>query len=291
MERVIQLHKAVVTEALGFVGFQLCRCLLGEGIEVAAIDELGGNKEKENKHDYFGRNALFTFFEGKSSHVDLEKAFAEADVCFYINGRSGISTQAGFLHKTIGAVSENIRALLGKVSGTPPLFVLASSTEIYGETLGKVEETADPLPASPGGIVSLVEEALFLESEVPLSILRLPEIYGPDQPSDGSFNRLLRGEPPIREPLDVLYIEDAVKALFSAADKSASGIFNVGSGKDDQWLQGQRYIIPDESRSDKSDDSPKTWFAIEKATKAFDFQPATPLEKGIDIQKRQMRTE
>lgn len=285
------MYKAVVTEALGFIGYELCCYLLQEGIEVAAIDELDGDKEKAEKYDYFGRNALFTFFEGKMGEVSLENAFDRADVCFYIGNCSNAAVKPGMIHDAIVKVSDNIRSLFMKTKKNAPLIIHASSTEVYGKRSGEIKETEETLPASPEGIVSLVEEALLLRGKARVSILRFPEIYGPNQPDHGGFHRLLNGGKPDREPVDVLFIEDAVRALYAAAEYSATGIYNVASGKANQWHSGKRYITEEETRSVVLDTKAETWFDIEKAEKAFQFKPKISLEKGIDIQKRQMRTE
>lgn len=283
------LQKAVVTDALGFIGFHLCRRLLDEGIEVAAIDDLGTEKrQKENRMDYFGRNALFTFIDGKIGEVSLKEAFEGTDVCFYLAGESFTAGRQRNLYKSISTLCRKVRALADAAGEQPPHVIYASSTDVYGRVSGKVDESAELSPTTPHGILSLTEEAILLDGGLPVTVLRLPEVYGPGQPSSGGFHQLLSGGSFGHEPVDVLYIDDAIEAFLLAAAQPVSGIFNVASGKPGEWHRGMEYILGEMGSDVRHDE---TWFSIEKAERTFGFTPKVAIKEGIDKQKKQMRNE
>ncbi|HEX6923007.1 MAG TPA: NAD-dependent epimerase/dehydratase family protein [Bacillales bacterium] len=282
------MKKAVVTEALGFIGFQLCSRLLEEGIEVAAVDDLkkgSEGAEKENKLNYFGRNALFTFYNGEIAKVSLRKVFEGADVCFDLSPQDSCGEKE--FHHALHNIFENIRIFVDNVSEKEPFFILDSSTDLYGKASGKVDESAELAPVSSPGLVSLVKESLFSHHGLPLAVLRFPEIYGPGQPSTGSLHRLISGETPDHEPADVLYIEDAVSALIAAAEKSTPGTFNIASGKIGEWSRAREHVTGENLASKKIDRN-ETSFSIEKAKETFGFIPEKPLKEGIEEQKRQV---
>ncbi|HEX7064482.1 MAG TPA: NAD(P)-dependent oxidoreductase [Bacillales bacterium] len=278
------MKKAVVTEAMGFIGFHLCSRLLEEGIEVAAIDNLRNGRdkeEKENKLDYFGRNALFHFYNGEMSNLSVRETFEETDVCFYLT--PSFLREEEEMYKALHDAFENIRIFHDAVVRKhDPFFILVSSTDVYGRVSGRIEESEAISPLSLQGMLALVHESLFDFKELPLSVLRFPEIYGPGQPSAGSFHKLLHGAPPDDVPLDLLYIKDAVEALIAAADKSLAGVFNIASGRSDQWKRAEAYIT---DASLPEDGTGETWFSIDKARAAFGVNPETSLEQGIEEQK------
>lgn len=273
------MEKAVLTGALGFVGFHLCNRLLEEGIDVVAIDE----KQSDEQLDYFGRNALFTFFDGRSKEVPPHDALTDADVCFHLET---LSREEGSVQHTVKRMNRKIRAMISAFPETPPFFIVASSTAVYGSQSGEIDESVKPAPNTAFGRICRAQESLLADCGIPLSVLRFPEVYGPGQPATGSFHRLLRGCDPGRTGDDVLFIDDAAEALFLAGHATVPGTFNVASGKPGQWERGKRYIL---GESASCTTNGETCFNIEKAKAAFGFIPRMGIEEGIDRQKERMK--
>ncbi|HEU5139074.1 MAG TPA: NAD-dependent epimerase/dehydratase family protein [Bacillales bacterium] len=280
------MKKAVVTEALGFIGFHLCDRLLEEGIEVTAIDNLanGRNKEeKENKLDYFGRNALFDFHDGEVKDISMRQPFKEADVCFCLT--PCFLQEEEEMHTALHDAFENVRIFNDETANeNNPVFILASSTDIYGRVSGEIEESEIISPITMMGMMAVVHESLLDFRELPLLVLRLPEIYGPGQPSAGSLHQLLQGETPSEAPLDLLYVKDAIEAFIGAAQKPVTGTYNIASGRSNQWKMAKDFI-KGEGLSTGEDKSEEIRFCIDKARNTFGFQPRTSLEEGIEEQR------
>lgn len=82
------MEKAVVTEALGIIGFHLCQRLLEEGVEVLAIDDLSDKRDKEERLHYFGRNALFSFLDREKNNFSFDEVIKGSDVYFHLTDAS-----------------------------------------------------------------------------------------------------------------------------------------------------------------------------------------------------------
>ncbi len=124
-------------------------------------------------------------------------------------------------------------------------FFFVSSTEVYGEALD-LSENALPQPSTINGLALYVGERycrIFRdEFDMNLIILRLPNVYGPDEKS-GLFYRLVRegnqkGEillPGLPEtPCSFLHVEDVIDFVKRAIDEDYSSealIVNLSTSK------------------------------------------------------------
>jgi nucleoside-diphosphate-sugar epimerase len=139
------------------------------------------------------------------------------------------------------------------------------------------------------------------EYSLPLTIVRLPNIYGP---GDGSHRfvptfvqKCLSGTKPLEvmgspEVLrDFMYVEDAARALLLAADGESSGkVYNMGSGSEQTMSRVAEAILKAAGRSGEEIcylDSSEQAFSYNvldstHATTALGFKAIIPLVEGID---------
>ena len=126
-----------------------------------------------------------------------------------------------------------------------PHFVYASSAAVYGEPrYTPMDEEHPTNPQSPYGVSKLSSEKYLLayqrERDIPATILRIFNCYGPRQPRYVMFDFLkkLKENP---DELEVIgtgdqvrtycYVSDAVEGIINAADEEASGeVFNLAGG-------------------------------------------------------------
>lgn len=278
------MNKAVVTGALGFIGFHLCQRLLEEGIEVTAIDSLDRSGEKEERLDMFGRNALFTWVDPRSGGNELQEAFERCDVCFQLWALPPAELQKGGGQ---GCFAETVTAAGRFPSSKLPFLVFVSSTEVYGSQSGEVKETAATEPTTSRGTMNLASEAFLENTDFPLAVLRICEVYGPLQSTKGSIHQLIEGGSPQQDVDDLVYIDDAIAAAYAAANVSVSGIFNIASGKPGQWDEAKTYILGDNYENNQSSED-QMWYSIEKARKLFGYEPKIPIKEGIHKQMASM---
>ena len=128
------------------------------------------------------------------------------------------------------------------------LFILASTAQVYGEPQQeKMDENHPISPKSPYAIGKYTAEryCLFYQQtyNIPVTIFRFFNVYGPDQPDNVVVPSLLRKISAAQGRLDMfgskedsrdfLYVKDICEAIELAVRKKPVGeIINLGSGKE-----------------------------------------------------------
>lgn len=126
---------------------------------------------------------------------------------------------------------EPTEAILASLSGTPlRSFVYLSSTSVYGDCHGDIVDEDTPCaPGSPAGERRLAVERLLLARHaldgLPVSILRLPAIYGPGR--DGLAGRILQGTYAVIGDGagfgNRIHVEDLAAAALAATERATPG--------------------------------------------------------------------
>lgn len=136
-----------------------------------------------------------------------------------------------------GDTDSRIRGFLARLTAPPAALVYLSTTAVYGDTSGaSVDETTAPNPSSDRGRRRLDAERAVLgwgrETGVPVRILRVPGIYGPDRIP---VERIRQGAPVLRAadagPGNRIHVDDLAAVSLAAADfVGPEAVFNVGDG-------------------------------------------------------------
>lgn len=140
---------------------------------------------------------------------------------------------------SVGQSDPRIRRFLGAISGDalPSRIVLISTSGVYGDCRGEwVDEDRPPQPDADRARRRFDAETTLRawgESHgVPVVILRVPGIYGPDRlPRE----RLARGLPVLREDespwSNRVHVDDLARACLAAARRGRSGgVYNISDG-------------------------------------------------------------
>jgi len=230
--------KFLVTGGTGFLGQDVINRLLADGNEVVLL----GRSAPQNNP------AGCQFFEGditkpetleacKGQHPDIKTVVHLAalvprtkdediasDMC-QVNVQGTIN-----LLNVFGESLEN--------------FVYASTAEVYGlpSSDKPIAETDLPMPLSNYGASKLSGEhfcrVFSAKTNLPISMLRFTVLYGPGdriaRAVPNFINKALKGENLEvyggEELRDYLHVSDAAKAVYLAAIKPVSGVFNIGTG-------------------------------------------------------------
>lgn len=241
------LTKVVVTGAAGFIGGQLCRRLIADGVpQVVGIDSLRSG-------DWSRTPGEVERVECDISDLGLTE-WAEildgAEVVYHLAAEkynSSKSTPERLLNANVIATERLVRASAIANIGR---FVFTSSLYAYGSMGPKIMSEGDlPAPSTLYGASKLMGENILrsLDRELGLSwnVARLFFIYGPHQHAEGgyksvimtNFERMLAGQPPLilgdgKQSLDYVYVEDCVTALMKLAVSDVEHrIVNVASGR------------------------------------------------------------
>jgi UDP-glucuronate 4-epimerase len=305
----------LVTGAAGFIGSHLTERLLGDGVEVRAVDRLSDYYDLELKRANLAlleSQKGFTFTEGDLNQTDLDSLLEGVDVVFHLAAQPGVRASWGREFEIY--LADNLLATqrLLEASRQRDLrrFVFASSSSIYGDAEHfPTSESDRPAPVSPYGVTKLAGEHLcrqyFRGFGVPTVALRYFTIFGPRQRPDMAFNRFIRagldGEPITvfgdgKQERDFTYVSDAVAATVAAGERGAPGqAYNVAGGNAAtvaEVIEILGNLLGGELAVDHQPavigDARKTGADTSSAREDLGFSPAVPLEEGL---RRQVEVE
>jgi UDP-glucose 4-epimerase len=243
--------RCLVTGGAGFIGSNLVDALLARGDQVTVVDDLSTGRRANLEEALAGGAELVELDIRDREPLLREVERAAPDVVFHlaaqIDVRKSVADPAFDASINVGGTANVLEAV--RQTGTPRLVFASTGGAIYGEGEGReipFPETAALAPLSPYGqskqaaeLYLAMYERLYGTSSV---CLRLGNVYGPRQDPLGEagviaiFCGLLRegGRPTVygdgRQTRDYIFVGDVVSAILAAADSTATGAINVGTG-------------------------------------------------------------
>jgi len=238
--------KYIVTGGAGFIGSHIVEAIAGSH-EVVVIDNFSTGK-RENLSMFADS---ISGIQGSITDLPLLKdAFKGADGIFHL---AAIASVARSVDDPVATHETNLTGTLNVLLAARDCgvrkVVFASSSAIYGDepTLPKREDMP-PVPLSPYAISKLAGEyycKVFSELFGMKTVsLRYFNVFGPRQDPHSEYaavipkfiTRLLDNQPPLifgdgMQSRDFVYVKDVVQANILAMQSSATGTFNIGSGK------------------------------------------------------------
>ncbi len=237
--------KVIVGGGAGFIGGALSRELSSLGMDVLAIDDL-----KNGQPPLLAQKRL-TFEKADLSQPKVLRRFLDGkSPSFYIHV-AGQSDPAISVEQPEKDLERTVVPLLrmNEVFREVPVegILFVSTGEVLSGADQEAKDEQEPVnPENPYGAAHLLAER-YLEyfcggQGVPLTILRLPPVYGPGmrQSGEGGFvakaaRFVLDGYPywPLRlrnnglKFRDLLYIDDAVGAIVSVLSAEMRGVLHV----------------------------------------------------------------
>ena len=242
--------KVLITGGAGFIGSNLARAFIKEGVKVKIIDNFSTGK-RENIEDIKDK---IEFIEGDiTDKRTIEEAVKGVD---YVLHEAAIPSVARSVEDPISSNHANITGTLLLLEASRRFnikrVIYASSSSAYGDTptLPKREDMK-PLPLSPYAITKLTGEyymKVYCELfKVETISLRYFNVFGPYQDPKSEYaaviprfiTRMLRDEPPVifgdgLQTRDFCYIDNVIDANFKAikAGRVAVGkVFNIACGR------------------------------------------------------------
>ncbi|MFG1668020.1 UDP-glucuronic acid decarboxylase family protein [Streptomyces sp. Y7] len=238
--------RVAVTGGGGFLGSHLCEALLRRGDAVVCLDDLSTGRPENIAH--LRKYPAFQFI-----HADVSVV---ADVPGQLDAVAHLASPASppdYLRmplQTLAVGSRGTENALELARRTGARFLLASTSEVYGDPLVHPQEESYWGNVNPIGPRSVYDEAKrYAEAVsfayhrthgVDVGIVRIFNTYGPRmRPNDGrvvsSFiAQALGGEPLTiygdgKQTRSFCYVSDLVRGLVAMLDSSETGPVNLGN--------------------------------------------------------------
>jgi UDP-glucose 4-epimerase len=237
--------RILVTGGAGFIASHLVDRLLEGGHQVAVVDNLEtGNRENLNPAaefhlvDVYDREALEAVFKQFKPQVVNHHA-AQMNVVR--------SVREPVYDARINVIGTLNLLELSEAHGVERFMFASTGGAVYGNiTKFPADEDHPVHPLSPyGASKGAVELYLGVYSQVkdlPVTIFRYPNVYGPRQSARGEagvvaiFSQMmLQGKTPRifgdgSKTRDYVFVQDIVRASLIALEKNVTGLFNLGWG-------------------------------------------------------------
>ncbi len=233
------MNRAIITGATSMIGIALTKELLSRGIEVTAII-----RQKSHKKELLPENKLITVTECELEKLSSFVPADKADALFHLAWSGTSHTERDYPSVQQKNIAYTLDAVnLAERAGCS-VFLGAGSQAEYGRTSDKLSDKTAVNPDSAYGIAKYAAGKLSRLLCFKLGIkhiwTRILSVYGPHDSSQtmisSSLNSLLHDRPkdytPCEQVWDYLYVEDAAKALYLAAENGQDGaIYPIGSGE------------------------------------------------------------
>ncbi|MBT8404665.1 MAG: NAD-dependent epimerase/dehydratase family protein [Gemmatimonadetes bacterium] len=241
-------RRVVVTGAAGFIGSRVAAGLAAAGADVVGVDCFDPYYAEAQKRANVARiRGRFRLLETDLAEVDLEPLLDGVSCVFHLSAQAGVrgSWASGFDHYVRANIQVTQRLLETVRGSSLERFVYSSSSSVYGDVSGPVDEDAPTRPRSPYGVTKLSAEHLCgvyaREFDVPTVSLRYFTVFGPGQRPDMAIHRMIESALHDRPfPLygdgsarrDFTFVADVVSAnlLAAVADVEPGTVLNVGGG-------------------------------------------------------------
>lgn len=298
------MARIVVSGGAGFIGSHLCDCLLTQGHEVIAVDNLFTGTKRNIHHMLSNPNFEFV------RHDVTEPIMLECDQVYHL---ACPASPVHYQYNPIKTIKTNVTGtinMLGVAKRTHARFLLASTSEVYGDPLQhpQVESywgNVNPIgPRSCYDEGKRVAETLTVnykeQGHVDTRIVRIFNTFGPRMLfNDGRvvsnfIVQALKGEDITvygegQQTRSFCYVDDLVKGIMATMNKDGFyGPVNLGNPNEMTIMDLAKRIIELTGSSSKivrrplpQDDPTRRQPDITLAKKELGWSPTVDLNEGL----------
>ncbi len=297
--------RVVVTGGAGFLGSHLCRALVTRGDEVVCVDNFS-TSSKANVEELTSAAAFSLIEADVSRRLPVD---GPVDAVAHLASPASPADYLRLPLETLAVGSRGTESALGLAEDNGARFVLASTSEVYGEPLVHPQSESYWGNVNPIGPRSVYDEAKrFGEaltsahrrvSGTRTGIVRIFNTYGPRmRPEDGrvvsSFlDQALSGQAITifgdgTQTRSFCFVDDLVRGLMAMIDSEEAGPVNLGNPDEHTVLQvaelvleltGSSSVI--EHRRLPPDDPTRRRPDISLARETLGWSPEIDLEDGL----------
>ena len=295
--------RILITGAAGFLGSHLADRMVADGHEVVGVDDFSSGRWS-NVADLVGTDRFHLL---KADVVEPLPVEGPLDRIYHL-----ASPVSGHLERpvaTLRAGAEGTRRLLDLAGACGARFILASTSEVYGEPNVHPQIESDPGRVNPvGPRASYSEAKRFAEAlvtaygatrGVAVRIARIFITYGPRmRPEDRRviptfIARALAGRPlPVfgtgQQTRSFCYVSDMIEGLVRLAEADHVGPVNLGNPDEVRILDLAKQVLDlagSRSRPEAAplpvDDPPRRRPDVSLAIRVLDWRPVVPRRDGL----------
>ncbi|HVD70778.1 MAG TPA: NAD-dependent epimerase/dehydratase family protein [Actinomycetota bacterium] len=298
--------RVLVTGAAGFIGSQLCRRLVADGVEVVGLDDLSDGTV-ENLRDL---PEVRLVEADLLDEVAVASAARDCRAILHQGAKRSVLRSVDYPALTMDVNIRGTTNVLLAARDTGAVVVSASSSSVYGDQdTFPLRESQEPRPRSPYAVSKLAAEVccagLHRSLDVRALSLRYFNVYGPGQDPTSEYALVvplftvacLSGTQPVihgdgEQSRDFTYIDDVVEANIRAArapDTAFGLAYNIGGGGSPTSVNRLLDLIARESgvKADpiyeptRPGDVRMTHADVSLARARFGYEPTIGIDEGI----------
>jgi dTDP-glucose 4,6-dehydratase len=299
------MPRAVVTGGAGFLGSHLCRALVGRGWDVVAIDNLLTGRI-ENVEDLLGTPAFELKEHDVSQFVTVD---GPIDAVLHFASPASPRDYLEYPIKTLKVGSLGTHNTLGLAKTTGARYLLASTSEVYGDPLVHPQTEdywGNVNPVGPRGVYDEAKrfaEAMAMAYHrahgIDVKIVRIFNTYGTHmRERDGRVVSNFLAQAAEGKQLTVFgdgtqtrsycYVDDEVRGILALLDSDWTGPMNIGNPDEFTVLELAQVVLElTQSRSEiifeplPVDDPTRRRPDISLANRVLGWRPEVDLREGL----------
>ena len=303
-----QLNRVLVTGGAGFIGTHLCRRLLITGAQVVCVDDLS-TSSATNVTDLRDWGGLDFVEHDITEAPGDSRLWGPFDAIFHLASPASPPDYLRFPVQTLRVGSHGTSVALDIAERCGARFVLASTSEVYGDPLAHPQPETYWGNVNPIGPRSVYDEAKrFAEALVfahhrtrraDVAVARIFNTYGPRMRADDGrmvptfCRQALRNEPITvagsgHQTRSLCHVDDTVAALLALAESDITGPVNIGNPSELSVLRVAEMIRDDAGSTSPihyipavQDDPQRRCPDIQRAREQLGWEPKVRAEDGL----------
>ena len=298
-------RRVVVTGGAGFLGSHLCDALIARGDSVVCVDDLSTGSA-DNVTELLGRHSFELLVSDVSVSLEVD---GPVDAVLHFASAASPPDYLARPLETLAVGSEGTRRALSLAGAHGARFVLASTSEIYGDPEVHPQTERYWGNVNSVGPRSVYDEARrFAEAltmawhralDADVGIVRIFNTYGPRlRPGDGRvvsnfLTQALSGRPLTvygdgTQTRSLCFVSDEVAGILALLDSSITGPVNIGNPDEYTMLELARIVLQVTGSSSEIvhaplpvDDPTRRRPDITLARRELGWEPVVALQDGL----------